>query len=109
MALVNPGLTTSSLTVSYEMLSASVELEGPPQDAPLCERGSRATALQSSAWAAERCSRVLTIRLIPAEFPARTESTDANGITTVVEYKMNDEGKKVKVRWGCRLSFVMGN
>lgn len=32
-----------------------------------------------------------------AEFPPRTETTDANGITTIVEYRLNDEGKKVKV------------
>ncbi|GEM10746.1 translation initiation factor eIF-3 subunit 4 [Rhodotorula toruloides] len=32
-----------------------------------------------------------------AEFPARTETTDANGVTTIVEYRLNDEGKKVKV------------
>ncbi|SCV69600.1 BQ2448_2620 [Microbotryum intermedium] len=31
------------------------------------------------------------------EFPPRTETTDKDGITTVVEYKVNDEGKKVKV------------
>lgn len=31
------------------------------------------------------------------DFPPRTEVTDGNGITTIVEYKLNDEGKKVKV------------
>ncbi len=33
----------------------------------------------------------------PAEFPPRTETTDANGVTTIVEYRLNDEGKRVKV------------
>ncbi|BGP34920.1 translation initiation factor eIF3 subunit g [Rhodotorula toruloides] len=32
-----------------------------------------------------------------AEFPPRTETTDANGVTTIVEYRLNEEGKKVKV------------
>ncbi|GAA5887292.1 hypothetical protein JCM3774_000489 [Rhodotorula dairenensis] len=32
-----------------------------------------------------------------AEFPPRTESTDANGVTTIVEYRLNDDGKRVKV------------
>ncbi|ORY73078.1 eukaryotic translation initiation factor 3 subunit G-domain-containing protein [Leucosporidium creatinivorum] len=31
------------------------------------------------------------------DFPPRTETTDKDGITTIVEYKLNDEGKKVKV------------
>lgn len=34
---------------------------------------------------------------VRAEFPPRTESTDANGVTTIVEYRLNDQGKKVKV------------
>lgn len=29
--------------------------------------------------------------------PVITESTDANGITTVIEIRLNDEGKKVKI------------
>jgi translation initiation factor 3 subunit G len=32
-----------------------------------------------------------------AEFPPRTETTDANGVTTIVEYRLNDDGKRVKV------------
>ncbi|GAA5867374.1 hypothetical protein JCM5296_005460 [Sporobolomyces johnsonii] len=31
------------------------------------------------------------------DFPPRQESTDKDGITTIVEYRLNDEGKKVKV------------
>ncbi|KAI5477253.1 translation initiation factor eIF-3 subunit 4 [Pseudohyphozyma bogoriensis] len=31
------------------------------------------------------------------DFPPRTETTDKDGITTIVEYKLNDEGVKVKV------------
>ncbi|KAK4052650.1 translation initiation factor eIF3 subunit g [Microbotryomycetes sp. JL221] len=31
------------------------------------------------------------------DFPPRTETTDKDGITTIVEYRLNDEGKKVKV------------
>ncbi|CEQ41018.1 SPOSA6832_02690, partial [Sporobolomyces salmonicolor] len=30
-------------------------------------------------------------------FPPRQESTDKDGVTTIVEYRLNDEGKKVKV------------
>lgn len=30
--------------------------------------------------------------------PAKTETVGADGIITVVEYKLNDDGKKVKVR-----------
>lgn len=33
----------------------------------------------------------------PTEFPPRTETTDANGVTTIVEYRLNDDGKRVKV------------
>jgi translation initiation factor 3 subunit G len=29
--------------------------------------------------------------------PTLTESTDANGITTIIEIKFSDEGKKVKI------------
>ncbi|KAK4046117.1 translation initiation factor eIF3 subunit g [Microbotryomycetes sp. JL201] len=31
------------------------------------------------------------------DFPPRTETTDKDGITTIVEYRLNEEGKKVKV------------
>ncbi|GAA6022752.1 hypothetical protein JCM11491_005568 [Sporobolomyces phaffii] len=31
------------------------------------------------------------------DFPPRQESTDKDGVTTIVEYRLNDEGKKVKV------------
>ncbi|KAL8293438.1 hypothetical protein RQP46_000139 [Phenoliferia psychrophenolica] len=31
------------------------------------------------------------------DFPPRTETTDKDGVTTIVEYKLNDEGKKIKV------------
>ena len=34
----------------------------------------------------------------PADFPPRTEVTDKDGVTTIVEYKLDDEGKKTKVR-----------
>lgn len=32
-----------------------------------------------------------------ADFPPRQETTDKDGVTTIVEYRLNDEGKKVKV------------
>lgn len=31
------------------------------------------------------------------DFPPRQETTDKDGVTTIVEYRLNDEGKKVKV------------
>ena len=33
------------------------------------------------------------------------ESVDENGIITIVEYAVNDEGKKVKVSYKCRHTF----
>jgi hypothetical protein len=30
--------------------------------------------------------------------PETEESVDENGVTTIIEYSVNDEGKKVKVR-----------
>jgi hypothetical protein len=36
--------------------------------------------------------------LAPEALPAKTETVGADGIITVVEYKLNDDGKKVKVR-----------
>jgi translation initiation factor 3 subunit G len=33
----------------------------------------------------------------PVELPPTTESTDADGITTIVSWKLNEHDKKVKV------------
>lgn len=35
-----------------------------------------------------------------------TTSVDENGIVTIVEYAVNDEGKKVKVNWNCSVNMV---
>lgn len=40
------------------------------------------------------------------DFPPRTETTDKDGVTTIVEYRLNDEGKKVKVTRKIRRTLV---
>lgn len=37
------------------------------------------------------------LSILAADFPPRQETTDKDGVTTIVEYRLNDEGKKVKV------------
>ena len=38
-----------------------------------------------------------TFQIFRLDFPPRQESTDKDGVTTIIEYRLNDEGKKVKV------------
>jgi translation initiation factor 3 subunit G len=38
------------------------------------------------------------LELGSAQTPAYSETVDENGVRTIVEYSVNDDGKKVKVR-----------